>query len=169
MCTFWEQRASDFRRFFAVFFESDTTSEAPIKPQRPLCYWVHRNIQIWGSEVACRTSEPQVYPDTYNLKLLFVASVIRRLCQMKWYVVKINWIIIQIFVRVWSVWVPWRFIDISCLVDIFHMPRHISSCSKGFVALRTGKFFMYLLMLGPIISSVPDTSAPHFGIHRPKM
>ena len=63
MCTFWEQRASDFRRFFAVFFESDATSEAPIKPQRPLCYWVHRNIQIWGSEVACRTSEPQVLID----------------------------------------------------------------------------------------------------------
>ena len=63
MCAFWEQRASRFGRFCAVFFESYTTSEAPIKPQRPLCYWVHRNIQIWGSEVACGTSEPQVYPD----------------------------------------------------------------------------------------------------------
>ena len=86
----------------------------------------------------------------HDLKLLFLASVIRTPNledNVKWYIVDINWIFIEIFVCVWSVWVPWCFIVISCLVDIFYMPLHISSCSKGFVAVRTWNIFMYLLML----------------------
>ena len=55
--------------------------------------------------------------------------------------------VILIFIRVWSIWAPWHFIDISCLMDIFHMPLHISSCFKGFVAVRTWNIFINLLML----------------------
>ena len=32
-----------------------------------------------------------------------------------------------------------------------------------------GHVWEAFLLNWPIISSVPDTSAPHFGIHRPKM
>ena len=48
-----------------------------------------------------------------------------------------------------------------------HIQGHFDKDEKSSENIMNADFHIWSIR--PIISSVPDTSAPHFGIHRPKM